>query len=69
MTKLFKISLDARFTWMARGPTLTISIVNYGSPDVANLEETPLIILYLPLPPTYLMHKWIEALISLPREG
>lgn len=50
MTKLFKISLDARFTWIARDPTPTISVFNYGCPDVANLEETPLIILYLPLP-------------------
>lgn len=46
MTKLFKISLDVRFTWIVRGPTPTISIVSYGSPDVANLQETPLIILY-----------------------
>ena len=45
MTKLFKISLEARFTWIVRGPTPTISIVSYGSPDV-NLEETPLFILY-----------------------
>ena len=51
MTKLFKVFLDARFTWIARGP------VNYGSLDVANLEETPLIILYLPLPTTYLLRK------------
>ena len=61
MTKLFKISLDARFTWIVRGPTPTISIVSYGSPDVANLQETPSIIL--------MQHKWIEALISLPHEG
>lgn len=46
MTKLFKISLDVRFTWIVRGPTPTISIVSYGSPDVANLQERPLIILY-----------------------
>lgn len=46
MTKLFKISLDVRFTWIVRGPTPTISIVSYGSPDLANLQETPLIILY-----------------------
>lgn len=69
MTKIFNISLDARFTWIARGPTLTISIVNYGSPDVANLEETPLIILYLPLSPTYLLRKWFEALIICPMKG
>ena len=46
MTKLFKISLDVHFTWIVRGPTPTISIVSYGSPDVANLQETPSIILY-----------------------
>lgn len=56
MTKLFKISLDVRFTWIVRGPTPTISIVSYG---------TPLAHPWL----SYMQHKWIEALISLPHEG
>lgn len=61
MTKLFKISLDARFTWIVRGPTPTISIVSYGSVLMWTLKKHPCL--------SYMQHKWIEALISLPHEG